>query len=87
MHNGKREPFSSSHAEALQFATAAADRFEVKPRTDSVRFDASLATAVLALKEDQRKKLLRQGPVTKDAILKVTKQSAKRKAETLTEDE
>ena len=56
-----------SHDQALAFAMAAATSFGVgKSRTGS--FDSRTAKQVLELSEKDRKKLLKQGPVTTEAI-------------------
>jgi hypothetical protein len=74
-HDGNNAPFCLSHDQALTFATASAEAFKVQSRTDPVLFDSQLANAVLELTESQRKKLLRQGPVTKVSVEKIRKQS------------
>lgn len=71
--NGSREPFSISHRDALDFATAAAKAFAIVSEYEPGTFDSELANAVQKLNEGQRKQLLRQGPVTKEAILKISK--------------
>jgi CRISPR-associated protein Csb1 len=66
-HDGGRAKRVMSHEDALAFATAAATSFGVRESQEGV-FDSSIAKRVLALKEEDRKRLLRQGPVTKQAI-------------------
>lgn len=74
-HDGTREDLVVTHDRALAFATAAADSFGVgEGQTGS--FDSETANEVLKLSEADRKKLLRQGPVSKDAIEKL-KQGSK----------
>jgi len=65
--DGSRESLEVSQARAFDFATAAADSFHVEP-APPVYFDSEIANKVLALSEADRKKLLKQGPVTSDAI-------------------
>lgn len=77
-HDGTREDLIVTHDQALAFATAAAKSFgvrEARPQT----FDSRIANEVLNLSEADRKKLLRQGPVTEEA-LKQIKEGAKSKA-------
>jgi CRISPR-associated protein Csb1 len=66
-HDGSRAKRVISHDDALAFATAAAGSFGVR-ESQVGAFDSSIAKRVLALKEEDRKRLLRQGPVTKEAI-------------------
>jgi len=55
------------------FALAAADEFGVKTGTITATFDPDLANAVLGIKDSKvRKKLLRQGPVTKGTVAQLT---------------
>ncbi len=77
-HDGTRENLVVTHDEALAFAKAAAESFGV---TESVSgsFDSGIANQVLALSEPDRKKLLRQGPVTKEAIQQLGKKASKAK--------
>lgn len=66
-HDGSRTNHAISHEEALAFATAAAKSFGVK-ESESGSFNSDLANKVLKLSEADRKKLLKQGPVTEEAI-------------------
>jgi len=73
-HDGARDGFRVSHDQALAFATAAANSFGVtKEHTGS--FSSDMARKVLALNEDDRKRLLRQGPVTEEAIGQLVKKA------------
>ncbi|MBX5446393.1 type I-U CRISPR-associated RAMP protein Csb1/Cas7u [Sphaerobacter sp.] len=66
-YDGTRVGLSIGHDEALAYATAAAASFGARDPVEA-SFDADLAMQVLNLKEDDRKKLLRQGPVTAEAL-------------------
>ncbi|MCL5947165.1 MAG: type I-U CRISPR-associated RAMP protein Csb1/Cas7u [Chloroflexi bacterium] len=69
-HDGARSDWRITHEDALAFVTAAAEAFGVKqPNQDQEwEFDRTIANDVLNLNEEARKALLRQGPVTKEAI-------------------
>jgi CRISPR-associated protein Csb1 len=71
-HDGTRGDFNITHEDALAFATAAAEVFDVKQPDRPAEFDADLANKVQALGEEMRKKVLRQGPVTKEAVARLT---------------
>lgn len=73
-HDGTREDLAVTHDQALAFAKAAAASFGVK-EGKSGSFDSGIANRVLALSEADRKKLLKQGPVTREAIEKLKKGS------------
>lgn len=66
---------------AKTFARKAAETFGVISGSITATFDPKLVNAVLNLNKDDRKKVLRQGPVTKEAIAQVKggtkKQSSK----------
>lgn len=66
-HDGTRTDHPISHEDALAFATAAAKAFGVK-EDESGSFNADIANKVLKLSEGERKKLLKQGPITEEAI-------------------
>lgn len=72
-HDGTRNGLNLTHEDALGFATVAATAFGVVQPGQPADFDADLANRVLALGEKERKALLRQGPVTREAIERVTK--------------
>ncbi len=73
-HDGTRSDLAVTHDQAFAFATAAAESFGVEgKRTET--FDSWIANQVLKLSEADRKKLLKQGPVTKKAIEEVEKAS------------
>jgi len=74
-HDGTRSDQAMSHEEALAFATAAAAKFQVSAEPTSGTFSSEIATTVLGLSEANRKKLLRQGPVTAEAIKKFATKS------------
>lgn len=67
-HNGERKDITVTHDQALIFATEAATKFSVSELKEPGVFDSGLANAVMELSEQDRKKLLKQGPVTKEAI-------------------
>lgn len=73
-HDGTRTNHAISHDAALRFATAAAKSFGVKEK-ESGSFSSDIAKKVLKLSEPDRKKLLRQGPVTEEAIRQIGRQS------------
>ncbi len=81
-HDGTKADAAITHDQALSFASEAAKKFGVheaaKEFEGGVRpvvFDSGLAKDVMALKEEDRKKLLKQGPVTKEKIEKLKKES------------
>jgi CRISPR-associated protein Csb1 len=67
-HDGIRSDQEMSHDDALNFATAAATAFQVAKEPIRGTFSTDLANKVLGLSEADRKKLLRQGPVTVEAL-------------------
>jgi CRISPR-associated protein Csb1 len=69
-HDGTREDFAVLHVEALAYATAAAQAFGVQQPEGPAEFKPKLAEAIKSLSKEDRKKLLRQGPVTEEAIKK-----------------
>jgi CRISPR-associated protein Csb1 len=77
-HDGVREDATITHPQALTFATAASKVFGVCQEPVTGSFDSDLANKVLALNEADRKKLLKQGPVTKTAIEQLGKKSSKK---------
>lgn len=72
-HNGERDDLTVTHDQALAFAKEAAAKFGVSDLKEPAVFDLGLASAVMALNEQDRKKLLKQGPVTKEAIEELKK--------------
>jgi CRISPR-associated protein Csb1 len=81
-HDGTRTDFKLTHQQAMQFARGAAGSFGVGPdRTEA--FDQALARAVMNLGENERKKLLRQGPVTAEAIAQLGKRISRAKTKAL----
>jgi CRISPR-associated protein Csb1 len=77
-HAGTRQNYPITHDQALAFATAAANAFGVQQRDKPAEFDSDLANQVLALSEEDRQKLFKQGPVTKEAIDQLGKRQSKR---------
>jgi CRISPR-associated protein Csb1 len=69
--DGKRVDQEMTHDQALAFATAAATAFGVTSETRGA-FNSDIASKVLALSEAERKKLLRAGPVTAEALEKLS---------------
>lgn len=63
-YDGTRSDHPMAHEEVFSFATAAAAAFGVDCNALSATFDAQIAKKVMNMKEDERKKLLREGPVT-----------------------
>jgi CRISPR-associated protein Csb1 len=76
-HNGNRGELKLSHEEALAYATAAAHAFGVKPSSILGVFNSDLANDVMKLGEQERKALLKQGPLTSESI-KVAKANRKK---------
>lgn len=74
-HDGTREDGVIKHAQAISFATAAAKEFGVQDRVNPAVFDSGLVKDVMDLKEEDRKRLLKQGPITKEKIEKMVKES------------
>jgi len=77
-NDGTREDGMIEHDLALSFATASAEDFGVRNR-QSVIFDSRLALNVMNLKEKDRKKLFKQGPVTNEKI-EILKKKSKTKS-------
>jgi len=71
-HDGERSDLRIGHKDALAFATATAEAFGVEQPEGAAEFDADLANRVRALSEKERKTLLKQGPVTREAVQRVT---------------
>jgi len=69
--DGAREDQEMTHDEALAFATAAASAFGVATGPTHGTFSSDIANKVLGLSEADRKKLLRAGPVTAEALEKI----------------
>ncbi len=85
-HDGTREDKVITHDQAISFATAAAGKFGVQPGGEVV-FNSVLAKDIMELKEDDRKKLFKQGPITKEKIEKLKKEPKGRgKAKDATEE-
>jgi hypothetical protein len=74
-HDGTRCDEAMSHEDALEFATAAATTFQVPTQPTRGTFRPDIANTVLGLSEADRKKLLRQGPVTAEAIQELASKS------------
>lgn len=72
-HDGTRSDCTITHDEALAFAAATAAAFKVNSEPVRAIFKPELVNKVLNLSEEQRKKLLRAGPVTEKAIEELTK--------------
>lgn len=79
--DGSREDWAITHDQALSFATIAAESFSIQDRANPIAFDSGLVKDVMALGEQDRKKLLRQGVVTKEKIEALLRE-AKSKATT-----
>jgi CRISPR-associated protein Csb1 len=76
-HDGTRSACTITHEEALDFATSAAAELKVESKTLRGTFNPKLVNKVLNLSEDDRKRLLRAGPVTEEAIEELTKSGQK----------
>jgi len=77
-HDGRRRDFAVPPDQAVAYATASARMFGVEQPQTTAQFDIKLAKDVRSLSEDDRKKLLRQGPVTWEAIEQLAKKSPKK---------
>ena len=66
-HNGNREDFSLDHSRALDYAKKTATEYGVG-ESISGDFNSKIANQVQSLSEENRKALLRQGPVTDESI-------------------
>ncbi|WP_428937277.1 type I-G CRISPR-associated RAMP protein Csb1/Cas7g [Fontivita pretiosa] len=76
-HDGSREDWAMPHEQILNFANAAAKEFGVQQPSRPAEWDAELARKVMGLTEQQRKELLRGGPVTRQRLEQVvSRQSA-----------
>jgi CRISPR-associated protein Csb1 len=67
-HDGTRTSHTIASDDALGFATSAATAFGVEKQGTPYQFDSDVARKVLALSEADRKTLLKQGAITKEAI-------------------
>jgi len=79
-HDGARDTVAVDHQQTLDFATVTAKAFGVA-KAKQAQFNAALARDVLVLSKDARKKLLRQGPVTEEAIRQVKKKGKAKKTD------
>jgi CRISPR-associated protein Csb1 len=77
-NDGTRETFQVAHKDAIGFATAAASAFGVNQIPDSGSFESELVNRVIDLSEADRKKLLKQGPVTQEAIEQLKQKAVKK---------
>lgn len=66
--DGTRADLVIEHKAALRYATAAAQVFGVRQPAKPAEFDAEIVKRVMALSEDQRKLLLKRGPVTRESL-------------------
>lgn len=66
-HDGTRRDLAVTHDQALAFATASAE-FVGTTSERTGTFSSEIANAVMQLSKDEARKLLRQGPVTREAI-------------------
>jgi CRISPR-associated protein Csb1 len=78
MSDGAHKEFTITHPQAVAFATDAASSFGVAHEPISGSFEPEVARKVLNLNEADRKKLLRQGAVTPQAIEQIVKKSTKK---------
>lgn len=67
-YDGERTLFSLSHEDALDYASLCAKEFKVENEQQIYEFRADLARKVIGMKEENRKKMLRSGPVTEAKI-------------------
>ena len=78
-HDGTRTDLVVTHEQAVAFATASAETLDLAAEKTGT-FDSEIANKVLNLDEGDRRKLLRQGPVTKEAIENLGKKGSKAKS-------
>jgi hypothetical protein len=71
--DGNTENFPFGPDQVHKFAEEAADTFDVARDPISGTFDTETVRTVLGLKKEDRKKLLRQGPVTRQAAERMKK--------------
>ena len=76
-HDGTRKDEAITHDQSVAFATAAAEAFGIQQPDTRADFDPDLANKVLALSEADRKRLFKQGPVTREAIEQLGKKASK----------
>ncbi len=76
-HDGSTDKLALQHHDAVRFAKDAALAFGVKQPEKTYSFDPDFARKWLQLTDDQRKKLVQEGGVTKEKIEKL--QSSKKK--------
>lgn len=67
-HDGTRECYKISHEQALAYANEAARNFDVRQRENPAIFNAAILREVMALNENDRKTLMKQGTITKERI-------------------
>lgn len=79
LFSGPQKEFVITHEDALEFATSSANQFEITQNKRPYRFDSDLANDVLKLTKDERKELLRGGPVTRERIKELRKKKTKKK--------
>ncbi|OFW05208.1 MAG: type I-U CRISPR-associated protein Cas7 [Acidobacteria bacterium RIFCSPLOWO2_02_FULL_68_18] len=77
-HDGGRDEWVLTDRDALAFADEAAKAFHVQQPSQSAEWDGELARTVLGLNEQQRKELLRGGPVTRARLEQVSSQQSTR---------
>ena len=63
-HDGARSTFDMTHNHALDFASVAAEEFEVDQAPHHAKFDKDLARKLMSASKDSRKKLLKRDPKT-----------------------
>lgn len=69
--------FTSGAGVVKNFAQMAANEFMVMPGPITATFDVDLANKMLNLPKETRKKVLREGPVTREAIEQLSKKKSK----------
>lgn len=63
-YDGQREPVSIEHEQALAYAEACAETFGVAADPIEGEFNSRIANKFLTLKDEERTKLLKQGPMS-----------------------
>ena len=67
-YDGERKPFLLSHEEALSYASMSAEDFKVESGPQYYEFKSDFVRKIVAMDKNDRKKILRKGPVTESLI-------------------
>lgn len=87
-HDGSKDSPPTLKPDTVRhFANGAANSFIVTQGPIFATFDPNLANGILSLDKDKRKKLLRQGPVTNDAIQQAKGRAKKKQSKKANQQE